>query len=240
MPEQTGSAHRRATVVAAAIIGVVAVAPAVAASYATAAASTSTSTVALAAPAPLAAAPRPVLEPIEVDHVSAEIPEARDASRASRAARAWAVPVARYRVTARFGESGSSWQFRHTGLDFQAPTGTPVRAVADAQVVAVAYHPLYGRMMVLETRSGATLWYCHLSRVSVAEGDRVVAGQRVGRIGTTGNSSGSHLHFEVRVADRPTDPEYYLFGKHRGHTKQPPGWLPPQPITTVAALAAQQ
>lgn len=238
MPEQTGSTRRRTTILAAAIVGIVAVGPAQAASYATA--TTAASTVALAAPAPLAAAPRPVLEPIEVDHVSLELAEARAAARVSRADRSWVVPVARYRLTAAFGESGSSWQFRHTGLDFQAPTGTPVRAVTEAQVVAVAYHPLYGRMVVLQTRSGVTLWYCHLSRVSVTEGDRVVAGQRVGRIGTTGNSSGPHLHFEVRVADRPTDPAYYLFGKHRGETKQPPGWLPPQPITTVAALAAQQ
>jgi murein DD-endopeptidase MepM/ murein hydrolase activator NlpD len=176
---------------------------------------------------------------LAVDKVGAEVADARLASTVSRAARAWVIPVAVYRVTARFGESGSSWQFRHTGLDFQAPTGTPVRAVTDARVAAVAYHPLYGRMVVLATASGVTLWYCHLSRVSVAQGDLVRAGQRVGRIGTTGNSSGAHLHFEVRVADRPTDPEHYLFGLHRGQTSRPPGWLPPQPITTVAALAAQ-
>jgi murein DD-endopeptidase MepM/ murein hydrolase activator NlpD len=238
VPEQTGSGPRRAVVLAAAIVGVVAVAPAVAASHL--ATTGTTSTVSRAAPAELAGAPRPVLALIEVDHISPELAEARAAAQVSRADRAWVMPVAHYRLTAAFGESGSSWQFRHTGIDFQAPSGTPVRSVADAHVLAVAYHPLYGRMVVLGTGSGATLWYCHLSHVSVDEGERVVAGQRVGRVGTTGNSSGPHLHFEVRVADRPTDPAYYLFGAHRGHTKQPPAWLPPQPITTVAALAAQQ
>jgi murein DD-endopeptidase MepM/ murein hydrolase activator NlpD len=220
-------------------VGVLAVAPAAASAYAVSGTASSPA-VATTALAPLAAAPRPVLVPIDVDHVAAELLEARDASRASRAARAWVMPVAHYRLTAQFGESGSSWQFRHTGLDFQAPTGTPVRAVTDAQVAAVAMHPLYGRMVVLRTASGVTLWYCHLSSVAVHEGDLVRGGQRVGRIGTTGNSSGPHLHFEVRVADRPTNPAYYLVGKHRGRTSTPPGWLPAQPITTVAALAAQQ
>jgi murein DD-endopeptidase MepM/ murein hydrolase activator NlpD len=239
VPTDTAPRRRRDIALAAAVVGVVALVPALVAAYATGSAAASASTSARVL-APLAAAPRPLLESIEVDRVSPELAEARDAARVSRADRAWVMPVARYRLTARFGESGSSWQFRHTGLDFQAPTGTPVRAVADSRVVAVAYHPLYGRMVVLETRSGVTLWYCHLSAVAVAEGDRVRAGQRVGRIGTTGNSTGPHLHFEVRVADRPTDPAYYLSGKHRGHTTTPPGWLPPQPITTVAALAAQQ
>jgi murein DD-endopeptidase MepM/ murein hydrolase activator NlpD len=227
-------------VLAAAVVGVVALTPPFLAGRGLTAAAAAATAPISSEPAPLAAAPAPRLEPVDVDHVSPEMLEARDASRASRAERSWAMPVARYRLTARFGESGSSWQFRHTGIDFQAPTGTPVLAVADSVVAAVATHPLYGRMVVLSTRSGVTLWYCHLSRVSVQEGDRVLAGQRVGRIGVTGNSSGPHLHFEVRVADRPTDPEHYLAGKHRGETSEPPGWLPAQPITTVAALAAQQ
>jgi murein DD-endopeptidase MepM/ murein hydrolase activator NlpD len=233
-----GRAARRDVVLAAAVVGVLAVAPAAASAYAVSQAPAAT--VSAESLAPLAAAPRPVVEPVDVDHVAAELLGARDASRASRAARAWVLPVAHYRFTARFGESGSSWQFRHTGLDFQAPTGTPVRAVTDSVVAAVAVHPLYGRMVVLRTPAGVTLWYCHLSAVAVQEGELVRGGQRVGRIGTTGNSSGPHLHFEVRVADRPTNPAYYLFGKHRGQTSQPPGWLPAQPITTVAALAAQQ
>lgn len=234
-----GRGARRDVVLAAVVVGALAVVPAAASAYA-ATATAASATVTAQALAPLAAAPRPVLDPVVVDHVAPELLGARDASRASRAARAWVLPVEQYRLTARFAESGSSWQFRHTGLDFQAPTGTPVRAVTDAVVAAVAVHPLYGRMVVLRTPAGVTLWYCHLSAVAVQEGELVRGGQRVGRIGTTGNSSGPHLHFEVRVADRPTNPAYYLFGKHRGHTSQPPGWLPAQPITTVAALAAQQ
>lgn len=233
-----GRRVRRDVVLATAVVGVLAVAPAAASAYAVAQAPAAP--VSAQALAPLAAAPRPAIEPVDVDHVAAELPGARDASRASREARAWVLPVAHYRLTARFAEAGSSWQFRHTGLDFQAPTGTPVRAVTGAVVAAVAVHPLYGRMVVLRTPAGVTLWYCHLSAVAVQEGELVRGGQRVGRIGTTGNSSGPHLHFEVRVADRPTNPAYYLFGKHRGHTSTPPGWLPAQPITTVAALAAQQ
>lgn len=236
-------ARRRDVLLATAVIAVVAVAPPLAASARGTSAPGSPATgTAGDAPAPLALAPAPVVVPAlgDADPDPVSLSSARSASTASRAQRAWVIPVASYRVTARFGEAGPSWEYRHTGLDFQAPWGTPVRAVVDSEVAAVAYHPLYGRILVLRTRSGVTLWYCHLSKISVREGERVRAGQRVGRIGATGNASGPHLHFEVRVADRPTDPEYYLFGKHRGRTKTPPGWLPPQPVTTVAALAAQQ
>jgi murein DD-endopeptidase MepM/ murein hydrolase activator NlpD len=231
---------------ATATLVVVALAPPLVASASGTAGSSAPAATAAPARATLAVAalsrgPVPLLgaEVVALDPVPAELAEARLASTVSRAARSWVAPVSSYRVTARFGESGGSWQFRHTGLDFQAPAGTPVRAVADARVVAVAWHQLYGRMVVLQTGTGVTLWYCHLSRATVAEGELVRAGQRVGRIGTTGNASGPHLHLEVRVGDRPTDPAYYLFGSNHGQTSRPPRWLPPQPITTVAQLAAQ-
>jgi murein DD-endopeptidase MepM/ murein hydrolase activator NlpD len=234
----------RGRVLAAATLATAALAPALVASTQAASPSAYAGPTQPPVPATMTVEARPPVRPLTTsavadDPLSPQLLEARLASTVSRAARSWVLPVASYRVTARFGDRGSSWQFRHTGLDFQAPAGTPVRAVADARVAAVAYHPLYGRMVVLATRTGVTLWYCHLSRASVDEGDHVRAGERIGRIGTTGNASGPHLHLEVRVADRPTDPAYYLFGSHHGQTRRPPGWLPPQPITTVAGLAAQ-
>ena len=236
------AARRRDVLLAAAVIGAVALVPALAAASVAAPSTSAPTPTRGADAAPLALGPVATTAPapLDADPLAPQVAAARRASDVSRSARGWVLPVAHYRITARFGESGPSWEFRHTGLDFQAPWGTPVRAVADAQVAAVALHPLYGRILVLRTRSGVTLWYCHLSSVAVREGQRVLAGQRVGRIGDTGNASGPHLHLEVRVADRPTDPEYYLWGKHRGRTATPPGWLPPQPITTVAGLAAQQ
>jgi murein DD-endopeptidase MepM/ murein hydrolase activator NlpD len=145
-------------------------------------------------------------------------------------------PVVMYRTTAVFGERGRHWTTRHTGLDFKAPRGTPVYAVHDGTVVKLAWHKAYGRMVILEVSPGVTVWYCHLSAVTVAVGP-VKVGQQVGRIGSSGNAFGAHLHLELRVDDRPTDPRTYLFGDPPGILAVPPSWLPPTPVITVANLA---
>jgi murein DD-endopeptidase MepM/ murein hydrolase activator NlpD len=147
----------------------------------------------------------------------------------------WTSPVLVYRITAEFGEKGRHWTTRHTGLDFLAPRGTPVRAVHDGVVVKLAWHKAYGRMVILEISPGVTLWYCHLSAVSVALGP-VTRGQELGKIGSSGNATGPHLHLEVRVHDRPTDPRTYLFGDPPGTPGPVPTWLPPVAINTVANL----
>lgn len=145
------------------------------------------------------------------------------------------LPVRAYTITARFGERGSHWHLRHTGLDFKAPWGTPVYAVTAGRVVKTARHPAYGKMVILRVAPGVTVWYCHLSSVLVEPGD-VVAGQMLGRIGTSGNSTGPHLHLEVRVDDRPTDPEVFLFGTRPGKPGGVPRWYPSTPSPTVASL----
>jgi murein DD-endopeptidase MepM/ murein hydrolase activator NlpD len=145
-------------------------------------------------------------------------------------------PVVMYETTAVFGERGRHWTTRHTGLDFKAPRGTPVYAVHSGTVVKLAWHKAYGRMVILEVAPGVTVWYCHLSAVTVKLGP-VEVGQQLGRIGSSGNAFGPHLHLEVRVNDRPTDPRAYLFGTPPGTTSRPPAWLPPVPVVTVANLA---
>jgi murein DD-endopeptidase MepM/ murein hydrolase activator NlpD len=146
-------------------------------------------------------------------------------------------PVVMYETTAVFGERGRHWTTRHTGLDFKAPRGTPVYAVHGGTVVKLAWHKAYGRMVILEVAPGVTVWYCHLSAVTVKLGP-VQVGQQLGRIGSSGNAFGPHLHLEVRVDDRPTDPAVYLFGTPPGTTSTPPSWLPPKPVVTVANLTA--
>ncbi|MFN8155866.1 MAG: M23 family metallopeptidase [Candidatus Nanopelagicales bacterium] len=146
------------------------------------------------------------------------------------------LPVRTYTITARFGERGEHWHLRHTGLDFKAPWGTPVYAVTAGRVVKTAWHPAYGRMVILRVAPGVTVWYCHLSSVLVKPGD-VVAGQMLGRVGRTGNATGPHLHLEVRVHDRPTDPAVYLFGTRPGKPGAVPRWYPATPNPTVASLA---
>ena len=146
-------------------------------------------------------------------------------------------PVASYRISGRFGDRGHLWRLgHHTGLDFVANYGTPVRAVADGRVVKLAWNPSWGRMVILEVAPGVTVWYCHLSKVLVRPG-AVVRGQVLGRIGTSGNATGPHLHLEVRVDDRPTDPATSLWGKEPGTPGPVPRWYPAVPIMTVAQLA---
>lgn len=144
-------------------------------------------------------------------------------------------PVKTYRVSARFGERSAHWRTRHTGFDFVAPWGTPVRAIQDGVVVKLAWNPAFGKMVILQVAPGITIWYCHLSRVTAHLGP-VKAGQTLGRVGATGNATGPHLHLEVRVDDRPTDPEIYLFGPHPGVPGPPAPWYP-FPGNTVAGLA---
>jgi murein DD-endopeptidase MepM/ murein hydrolase activator NlpD len=111
---------------------------------------------------------------------------------------AWQLPVSGYRLTARFGYSSSLWSSTHTGLDFAAPSGTPVVAVANATVRSTEYAGAYGNRVILALEDGTEIWYCHLTSFSVSPGETVTGGQQVGTVGSTGNSTGPHLHLEVR------------------------------------------
>ncbi|MEI8057230.1 MAG: M23 family metallopeptidase [Actinomycetes bacterium] len=166
---------------------------------------------------------------------TAPSPARRLASASRGVERTWVAPIDNYVISAIFGQRGKHWATRHTGLDFVASWGTPVRAVTNGRVVKVARHPGYGNVVVLETEPGVTVWYCHLSKVLV-KGGLVTAGTILGRVGASGNATGAHLHLEVRVYDRPTDPQTYLFGPRQGMPGQPPSWLPAVPVTTVANL----
>ncbi|MZD04760.1 peptidoglycan DD-metalloendopeptidase family protein [Streptomyces sp. SID5785] len=96
--------------------------------------------------------------------------------------------------------AGSSWsKGYHTGVDFAVPTGTSVKAVAAGQVVSAGWGGSYGYEVVIKHADGRYSQYAHLSALSVKSGQRVVTGQRIARSGSTGNSTGPHLHFEMRT-----------------------------------------
>lgn len=135
----------------------------------------------------------------------------RDASRRPAAARGpgWVLPVARgaYHLTARFGQCSPLWSSCHTGLDFAARSGTPIRAIAGGRVTEARYAGAYGNRTVVRLPGGTEVWYCHQTRFTARPGRRVVAGQTVGFVGATGNTTGPHLHVEVRPGGRhPVDP----------------------------------
>ncbi|KUO21545.1 M23 family metallopeptidase [Streptomyces dysideae] len=111
----------------------------------------------------------------------------------------WVAPVETYELSAGFGNGGARWANRHTGQDFAVPIGTPVRAVGAGRVAKVSCGGAFGIEIVVQHAGGYYTQYAHLAAVSVDQGERVSTGQRIGQSGTTGNSTGPHLHFEVRV-----------------------------------------
>ncbi len=110
-------------------------------------------------------------------------------------------------VTARFGDVGGYWQNAHTGLDLAAPYGTPIYAAAAGTVVFAGWNDAYGNLVIVDLGNGVTTYYGHQSKMLVKEGDWLSRGDKLGECGSTGNSSGCHLHFEVRVDDVPVDPQ---------------------------------
>ena len=96
---------------------------------------------------------------------------------------------------------------RHEGVDIAAPTGTSVSVAAEGRVLRTGYDADgYGRFIEVRHPNGMSSLYGHLSRIDVASGDVVAPGQRIGLVGSTGRSTGPHLHFEVRRGDRQVNP----------------------------------
>lgn len=98
----------------------------------------------------------------------------------------------------------------HEGIDFNAPTGTPILAAGAGMVVFSGWNPSYGNQIDIDHGAGLVTRYAHASKLLVKEGDIVKQGQRIAEVGSTGRSTGAHLHFEVRVNDEAQDPLNYL------------------------------
>jgi murein DD-endopeptidase MepM/ murein hydrolase activator NlpD len=125
------------------------------------------------------------------------------------------------RFSSRFGariDPINHTQSVHPGLDFAAREGTPVVAAAAGTVERAGSAGTYGNLVVLRHPDGSETRYAHLSAISVHKGDQVAAGAPLGAVGTTGRSTGPHLHFEVRRDGRPVDPWPLLEGEKVGGT----------------------
>lgn len=126
----------------------------------------------------------------------------------------WSAPLANANVTTQYRASGASWSSGyHTGSDFQAASGTPVLAIGPGTVVSAGNSGSYGNEVVIQHEDGMYSQYAHQSSLNVSVGETVTGGQQIGLSGSTGNSTGPHLHFEVRTGPSygsDVDPVAYL------------------------------
>ncbi|MFJ2888387.1 M23 family metallopeptidase [Streptomyces sp. NPDC087305] len=124
---------------------------------------------------------------------------AAEAARKERLRPKYVLPVTQKGLSAYFGQAGVNWMSVHTGIDFPVSYGTTVMAATDG-VVSTKWNSAYGNMLILTEKDGTQTWYCHLSTYRVASGTTVKAGDPIAYSGNSGNSTGPHLHFEVRPA----------------------------------------
>lgn len=140
----------------------------------------------------------------------------RQADRRSREIEAarWVLPMPTYRLTGRFGDRSWLWSTVHTGLDFAAPTGTAIHAVASGRVTEAGWAGPYGNRTIVMLPDGTEVWYCHQSRIDVRVGEQVARGQSIGAVGSTGNVTGPHLHLEVRPGGGDAVDPYAALTEH--------------------------
>jgi murein DD-endopeptidase MepM/ murein hydrolase activator NlpD len=135
---------------------------------------------------------------------SAAAPAAAPAAAKKAVSASWIDPVKKYTLSAGFAQAGKMWQSTHSGQDFAVSSGTKVMAAHGGTVVKAGGNgagdgPAYGNAIVIKHANGVYSQYAHLSRIDVKIGQVVKTGQKIALSGNTGNSSGPHLHFEIRT-----------------------------------------
>ncbi|MEU0036956.1 M23 family metallopeptidase [Streptomyces sp. NPDC006333] len=139
----------------------------------------------------------------------------------AKKAASWIDPVKKYTLSATFNQAGGMWAHKHSGQDFAVPLGTDVSAAHGGTVVKAGGNgagdgPAYGNAIVIKHGNGTYSQYAHLSRIDVRIGQVVATGQHIALSGNTGNSSGPHLHFEIRTTPNygsAIDPVAFLRAK---------------------------
>ncbi len=114
-------------------------------------------------------------------------------------------------ISSRYGVSSKIRVSTHTGLDIATATGTPIKVVADGTVTFAAYSGSYGYLVKIDHGNGVETWYGHTSKMLVKAGQEVKSGDTIALVGSTGNSTGPHLHFEVRINGEHVNPQKYLY-----------------------------
>ncbi|WCD87112.1 Murein DD-endopeptidase MepM [Streptomyces xanthophaeus] len=138
------------------------------------------------------------------EQATAQAAQAAKAAKPAAKKSLWIKPLDRYTLSATFGKGGNMWSHKHSGQDFAVPVGTPVKAAAAGTVVKSGPNgggdgPAYGNAIVIKHANNTYSQYAHLSKLQVKVGQKVNMNQRIALSGNTGNSSGPHLHFEIRT-----------------------------------------
>ncbi|MEU0170984.1 M23 family metallopeptidase [Streptomyces iakyrus] len=216
---RTSQLRTRATVLAAGLGVSVALGAGVASAADTTAASGAASAVQAQAAAQAKAAKAEAVK-AEKAAKAAKAAAAKKAA-AKKAAPSWVDPVKKYKLSASFAQNGGMWQSTHSGQDFAVPSGTQVVAIRGGTVVKAGGNgagdgPAYGNAVVIKHGNGTYSQYAHLSKVTVRAGQIVKTGQEIAKSGNTGNSSGPHLHLEIRTTPNygsAIDPVKFLRAK---------------------------
>lgn len=114
-------------------------------------------------------------------------------------------------ITSRFGSRESIRSFAHNGLDIAAPLGTEIKSACEGTVSRSGDTGSYGNLVIVDCGNGVQIYYGHCSKLFVNVGDKVKAGDIIAAVGSTGNSTGNHLHFEIKINGVSVDPQNYIY-----------------------------
>ena len=114
-------------------------------------------------------------------------------------------------ISSRFGVRSSIRSGAHTGLDIACSSGTNIKVVAEGKVVFAEMNGAYGNLIKVDHGNNVQTWYAHCSKIIAKVGQKVKAGDVIGKVGSTGNSTGPHLHLEIRINDTAVNPQKYLY-----------------------------
>ncbi len=139
--------------------------------------------------------------------------EAQEKAAAAMAPSRWPTKHSRAKITSRYGNRRDPFTRRlrhHDGIDFSAPYGTSVLATAHGKVVKAGWNRYLGNMVEIQHQNGLTTLYGHMSKLTVSKGQNVSGGQTIGKVGSTGRSTGAHIHYEIRKNGRHINPSKYV------------------------------
>jgi murein DD-endopeptidase MepM/ murein hydrolase activator NlpD len=155
----------------------------------------------------------PFVPPPKGDQPAPTSPDKLEAIRSLIKSLPLSTPLDFYQLESRFGPRHDPFNHRasfHTGIDLSAPYMSPVYATAAGVVIYAGYYSDYGKVVEIDHGNGIATLYAHLHRFTVSLGQKVAEHDQIGFLGSTGRSSGPHVHYEVRVNDEPQDPEKFI------------------------------